>query len=244
MRNWSVSALVAMFGLAPAGDAQACFREIPVSAQLVADAREFPMLAFPGDANLPPFLIGYLSYLRESIQDLSEDNEFIHGGVLFVQQGGAWTALLPSEGEATIGVYTSTIAPTVIIVSQFQVEAPGQSFTIARSIDGLRTGSCTTIDFPTALNQPTWAMEYLTLTNLQIDAHGRGRLIGSAELDTESDHPRVAWWSYETRDGGAKWSCPRSLAGPPAPRQGVPREVSTPESEAMIDVLTAYARNR
>jgi hypothetical protein len=236
--------MVAILSFAPAGNAQACFREILISAQLVADARKFPMLAFPGDANLPSFLIGYLSYLRESLQDLSKDNEFIHGGVLFVQQGGAWTALLPSEGEATIGVYTSTIASEVIIVSQFQVEAPGQSFTIARSTDGLRTGACATIDFPTALNKPTWAMEYLTLSSLQMNARGRGRLIGSAELDTETDHPRQTWWSYETRDGGAKWSRSRKLAGPPAPRGGVLREVMAPASEAMIDALTAYASSR
>jgi hypothetical protein len=241
MRTFLI-AVAALLGVAHADEPQTCFRELPITERLVADALESDTYYFAGDERLAPFLVGHLYYLREGAQ--GEDGLLVSGEVLFVRRGETWTAVAPSLEESAVGIYRSTREPFVIVVLQRQIESPAPGYTIARSTDGLVTGACTTIDFPEALNNPHWATETLELSGMQIDRRGRGRFVASAEIDRDTEHPRMTWWRYETRDRGATWSQPRELRGPRSAGGGVLEEVTTPAPEEAKAALRAYARGR
>lgn len=238
---FAASMALAIVGLAPV--AQACLREIPVTAQLVTDARAQALQGFAGNARIAPFLLGHLSYLREAAQ--SGDGEGEHGAVLFVQESGAWRAFLPADGESALSAYVSSASQLVIIVTHLQIEGPGQNFTLMRSEDGLRSADCITLPFPKALNAGSWKSEYLELRSLQISAHGKGDLIASALLGAEGDHPYTRWWRYHTRDLGKSWSKPRALPGALGPRPGalilVPEAAPPP---ALLESLASFAKGR
>ncbi len=236
---WAAMA-IAWAALAP--PAHACLREIPITAQLVADARAQPVQGFAGNAKIPSFLLGHLSYLREAAQ--SDDGEGVHGAVLFVPEGGAWRAFLPAEGESVLSAYVSSSSPLVIIVTQLQIEGPGQSFTLMRSEDGLRSADCVILPFPKALNKGSWKSEYLELRSLQINARGKGRLIASALLGADTDHPQTRWWRYRTRDLGKSWSRPRALPGALGPRPGILIPVSETAAPARLESLASFAKGR
>jgi hypothetical protein len=242
MRTFLIAGAAALFSVAHAEEPQTCFRELPITERLVADALENDASYFAGDERLAPFLVGHLSYLREGAQ--GEDGLLISGEVLFIRRGENWTAVAPFLEESAVGIYRSTREPFVIVVLQRKIESPAPGYTIVRSTDGLATGACTTIDFPEALNNPDWAMETLKLRGMQIDRRGRGRFVASAEIDRDTEHPRTTWWRYETRDGGATWSAPRALGGPRSAGRGVLEEVSTPAPEEAKAALRAYARGR
>lgn len=231
---------LAWAALAPS--AHACLREIPLEAHLVADARAQPLQGFAGNGKIPPFLLGHLSYLREAAQ--SGDGEGVHGAVLFVQQGGAWRAFLPADGESTLSAYVSSSSPLVIIVTHLQIEGPGQSFTVMRSTDGLRSAQCAILPFPKALNRGGWKSEYLELRSLQLDARGKGRLIASALLGTDTDRQQTRWWRYRTRNEAKSWSRPRALPGARAPRPGVLIPIPETASPAQLESLASYANGR
>lgn len=236
---FAASMALAIVGLAPS--ARACLREIPVTAQVVADARTQALQGFAGNARIAPFLLGHLSYLREAAQS----GEGVHGAVLFVQEGGAWRAFLPADGESALSAYVSSDSQLVIIVTHLQIEGPGQSFTLMRSEDGLRSADCITLPFPKALNAGSWKSEYLELRSLQITAHGKGHLIASALLGADDDHPYMRWWRYRTRDLGKSWSKPRALPDAPSPRPGalilVPEAAPPP---ALLESLASFAKGR
>ena len=237
----SMAMALAIAGLTPS--ARACLREIPITAQVVADARAQALQGFAGNTRIAPFLMGHLSYLREAAQ--SGDGEGAHGAVLFVQEGGAWRAFLPADGESALSAYVSSTSPLVFIATHLQIEGPGQSFTLMRSEDGLRSADCITLPFPKALNAGGWKSEYLELRSLQITSHGRGHLIASALLGADSDHPNTRWWRYRTRDLGKSWSKPRALPGALGPGPGalilVPEAAPPP---ALLESLASFAKGR
>lgn len=222
--------------------AHACLREVGLTAQLVEDARAAPMQGFAGDARTPPFLIGHLSYLREAAQ--AGDSKGVHGAVLFVERDGAWRAFLPEDGESALATYVSTASPLVLVVTHLQIEGPGQSFTIMRSADGLRSAQCTLLPFPKALNRGGWKSEYLELRGLKLNARGKGRLIGSAVLGGDTALPYTRWWRYRTRTDALTWSRPRGLPEAVTAKPGVLKRVDAPASPAMIASLTSFARAR
>ncbi len=232
--------LLAWVALAPS--ARACLREIPLEAQLIADARAQAMQGFAGNAKIPPFLLGHLSYLREAAQ--SGDGEGVHGAVLFVQESGTWRAFLLADGESTLSAYVSSSSPLVIIVTHLQIEGPGQSFTVMRSTDGLRSAQCAILPFPKALNRGGWKSEYLELRSLQLNARGKGRLIASALLGADTDRPQTRWWRYRTRNGAKSWSRPRALPGARAPRPGVMIPIPETASPAQLESLASFAKGR
>lgn len=237
------AAIAGLFALTlPASAAHACLREVALNAQLVADARAYPMQGFAGDAHTPAFLIGHLSYLREAAQ--AGEEEGVHGAVLFIERGGSWRAFLPEAGETALAAYVSKAAPLVLIVTHLQIEGPGQSFTIMRSTDGLRSAECAPLAFPKALNRDGWKSEYLELHSLQMNARGKGRLIGSAQLGADTARPKTRWWRYRTRSGAKRWSRPHALDGARAPKPGVLTLVQSEAPPAMIASLASFTQAR
>jgi hypothetical protein len=227
-------------------DAQGCFIELPITEQLVEESSPDQMTTFAATTPNPAFLIGHLSYLRAYNREppAADDSYEPHGGVLYVKSEGGWRAILPSEGEAAVGVYVSPGSPDVYVLSQLQVEGPGQSFTLTRSTDGLASAACQVIDFPADLNQPGWAMEYLTPTGFQIDRRASGTLTASAELDQETDKSFTAWYQYTTTDGGATWSAPVRTDTQPAPLKGPLVEATAPAPADLIADLKAFAKGK
>lgn len=109
-----------------------------------------------------------------------------------------------------------------------------------RAPSGMEGGVCGTIDFPDTLNQP-WANEFLALHDMDIDARGRGEIIGEARTDREINPSYV----YATRDGGATWGAPRQISRPREARRGLYSEVEdTSPPEALLAELTRYAEGR
>lgn len=219
----------------------ACWAETPLTAELVADARQGEMLWRPADARAPALLVAHLSYLRDAAVERGAPS----GTILFVQDGPAWRAFVPQEGESALGVFVSRSRGQAMLITQRQVAGPQPSFTIARAEAGLTAAVCAQIDFPAALNEPVYALETLALEELQISARGRGRLVGSALIDAEDGSAgRLTWWAYETRDGGHSWSAPRALPGKPRPLRGDLAPVSAPAPQDAIAALADFAEGR
>jgi hypothetical protein len=221
----------------PAIEPKQCMAPVPITEALVQDAAMFDFRGFADEGATPAFLLGGLSPTRDR-----EEAQDVHGTTVFVRDGEGWRAFLPRPGESVIAAYAARESGALIFVTQWQSEGPGQSWTLLRSSDGLATGACSNIDFPDALNQPTWANETLDLTDLNIAASGRGEIIAYA--DTEDDGPM--WYSYRTRDHGATWQSPRRLRSERAARAGVYTALNL-EAEAPADLLAslqAYAAGK
>jgi hypothetical protein len=222
-----------------------CLETIDLTEEMVSEALAGDIIHFAGRDGLPPFVAGYLSYLRPAAMAAMDRGEtVIHGTVLFVRENGGWTARAPSHHENAVAIHVAKSSPSVFIVAQTQIEGPGQAYTFVRSTDGLQTGLCTEIPFPEALNNPEWRMETLAEPRLQIDTRGRGELVAAADRDTESETPRIEWYRYDTDDGGAGWSAPVRLPGEASPSAGDLIEVSEPAPEQLTADLAAFARGR
>lgn len=228
------------FALAVAAPAHACLTETKLTAQLVADAAETEMVHLPAAAGRPQALVGYLSYLRPAMTE-DATGEAVHGAIVFVETKAGWRAFVPAYGETAVALYASTAGPEAFLVTQLQIEGPGQSFTVVRSRDGFASGACATLDFPPLLNNPGWAMEYLSPDGLQIDARGRGRLLASGEIDAETDAPVMTWWAYPTTSAGRRWGKPKRLPAATPPDPGPFAPVAAPPPAAVIDALKAAA---
>lgn len=232
----ALAATVALSANAYAQDEQLCMAPVPITEAIVQDIGMYDLHGFAADGATPAFLVGYLSTTRER-----EEAQDIHGATVFVREGEAWRAFLPRPGESVIAVYKAT-SGALILVTQWQSEGPGQSWTLLRSSDALATGACTDIGFPDTLNQPSWANETLNLVDLDIAANGRGEIIAYA--DTEDDGPM--WYSYRTRDHGATWGDPQRLRREREARAGIYTALNT-EADAPADLLAslqAYAVGR
>lgn len=239
--NILAASLVALVALtAPAfaqdnDDNDTCMVETPVTASLVAAAAD------NGFTEVPNSIASAIVHGALAPQ-ADDDTDAPHGAVFFVRDAaGEWRAVLPNAGEDTVGVYAAPATGALILVTMVQTEGPGQSWTLVRSTDGLASGDCTAIAFPAELNHPDWANEYLDLKDLDIDAHGRGELIGVAHVE-RNGHDEDWWYSYRTRDGGATWSAPRRLRGEKAARAGIYEPVEdSPAPEDMVQDLQRYA---
>ncbi len=132
------------------------------------------------------------------------------GLILLAKSSDGWRAFPIEEGGASQGVFVAPEEGRLAIVSMLSREGPGQSFTLAQSDDGLRTLRCTEIPFPAELNKPAWANEFLTPDHFNIDAKGRGTLIGSAFVD-RNGREQTLLYRYTSNDGGLTWSAPKRI---------------------------------
>lgn len=214
----------------------ACFTEIPLTAALIAETRNYDYGGYAGSQSTPPFVIGYLSPTR-----YADDAQDLFGAVLFIRDGeGQWRAMLPRVGESVVAAYANDEGG-VMIATMWTSEGPGSYWMLLRSTDGLRTAACNEMTFPASLNEPVWNMDFLSLRDFDMNRSGRGEIIGSS--NPESGEP--LWFSYRTRDHGATWSAPQRISGGREARRGAYTRIDQEEApEALVAELTAYAAAR
>ena len=177
-----------------------CLEPLPITEQLVRDAGAYDFSAFTGSSAAPQFIEGGLSSSRDNADDH-------HGSVLFVRDdAGAWRAVMPQNGEGTVGIYASE-SGELFIFTMWQTEGPGGSWTVLRSSDGLRTATCTNVRFPASLNEPVWDMEFLDLHDFDLTQRGLGEIVGVARTERRGE----LWFVYQTRDNGASWGQPQRM---------------------------------
>lgn len=207
----------------------ACLAPTPLTADIVESA-----LADGATAHGDDLVLGYLSYLR----DAALDGGAPYGLVAFVRWDGAWSAVLPQEAQMSVADLVSPDGRTVLFVTQPQVEGPAPLFTVVRSDDGLRTGSCAELPFPALLNEPSYALETLASPQIELRRSGRGRLVASAEIDIDTEHPYLTWWEYRTADGGRTWGAPVRLGAEPRLRRPL-APIAAPASAEQIASIRA-----
>lgn len=215
-----------------------CMAPVEVTEALVRDAAMFDFRGFAGEAAAPAFVTGGLSPLRDS-----EEAATVFGAVVFLPDGqGGWRAFMPRPGESVVAAYAARETGAMMLVTQWQIEGPGQSWTLLRSSDGFATGECVRIEFPDALNQPSWTMETLELRDLDIAANGRGEIIGVSNTENHG----ALWFAYRTRDHGETWGPPRRLRRERQARAGLytPIDVDAPPPEALLADLQRFAAGR
>jgi len=219
-------------------DNDTCMVETPVTADLVAAAGENGFTAVPNDIS-SAILHGSISATRDSDD---ADAGALHGAVFFVRDAkGDWYAFLPASGEDTVAVYSATSTGALVVFTMLQTEGPGPSWTMIRSTDGFMSGDCTAISFPSALNHPDWANEYLDLKDFDIDTRGRGDLIGVAHVE-RGGNDADWWYAYRTRDGGVTWGTPVRLRHETQARAGIYQPVEdAPAPEDQVEDLQRYA---
>jgi hypothetical protein len=208
-----------------------CMAPAAVTEEMVREARMHDLESFGAVGSAPAFVTGWLSPTSSEIA----------GSVIFVRAAdGAWRAFLPRPGEGLVGIYRAA-SGALIIVTMWQTEGPGQAWTLLRSRDGLASGACVNVDFPDALNKPLWMNEFLHLVDLDIDARGRGEIIGVARTENRGE----LWYAYRTRDGGATWSKPRRLRRQRAIRNGEYAKIEgTPAPAELAAELERFAAGR
>ncbi|BAT60181.1 hypothetical protein GJW-30_1_02717 [Variibacter gotjawalensis] len=142
------------------------------------------------------------------------------GGVsLLVKRGNDWRAYGVQSGGGLQAVRYDRKSGTVIVFSMLSREGPGQSFTVLTAQDDLTSIACADIRFPDELNDPVYAGEYVDFSDFNVDAVGKGALIGRATFERNgAEVKRIYRWS--TPDRGRTWSKPETLEQEPGPLLG------------------------
>jgi hypothetical protein len=239
MRN-AVIAFALAFSAAPAfaepaEDAPTCAIERPVNARLVADAQDLKGVSTRAD-----MLIGNLSYMREP----EAEAEAASGAVLFIKRADGWKAIMPSNWENDVGLYSADNGRKMVVIAQRQIEGPGQSFTVMHTGDDFASRMCTELPFPDELNKPTWNMEFLEPHDFDIAASGRGALVAYAALERNGERPRHLWFSYETRDGGSTWRKVKRVGPNAHPPAGLYTPMERKDAPELVADLQAWAKDR
>jgi len=128
----------------------------------------------------------------------------------FQRVGGKWRGFLIAERSSPVGVYYSRVTSRVFVWSMSDEEGPGASFDGLRVEGRGKAKTCLTLAFPSELNKPSWANEYLELVAFNIDSRGVGSLIGKADVEREGKE--ITWvYRYGTESIGSTWSGPEKL---------------------------------
>jgi hypothetical protein len=188
----------------------------PNKALIKAIIERAPLKAFSGNAKVPPFLEGI------EPQIFSGNVNEHQGSVLFTKQGAGWTLVGPKDGEADQGLFASSQSKDVFIVTMIATEGPGPDYTLVRASEGFSKFDCLTIPFPDSIHIPE---EYLSLKDFNMDARGKGKLVGSAAID-RGGRPQTWWFQYSTSDFGRTWSTPVRLVGKPRKIPGTYKAVA------------------
>jgi hypothetical protein len=186
-----------------------------------------PLDAFAGNSKVPPFLEGI------EPQMFKNDVNDHQGSVLFVKRDAKWTLVAPSDGETDQGIFVSPQSDEVFIVTMIAIEGPGPSYTLVRASDRFNKFDCLTIPFPDSVKSPE---SYLELQDFNLDAQGKGSLVGSASIE-RGRRSEVLWFRYSTSDSGRTWSAPVKLAGKPKKIPGIFNAVALrPDLQLQIDM--------
>ncbi|MES1201420.1 MAG: hypothetical protein ABUS57_08215 [Pseudomonadota bacterium] len=216
-----------------------CMVEAPVTQDLVSAAGENGFTQIPNPL-APAILHGGISATQAA-----DRGDGAHGSLFFVRDAhGEWRAFYPSESEDTVGLYMAPASGAMIVVTMLQTEGPGPSWTVIHSDDGFTTGFCATVNFPSSLNKPDYRAEYLELHDVDLDARGRGEIVGVAHIDR--DTRQGDWWyAYRTQDGGASWGSAHRLSRERAARTGLYQPVAdSPAPDDLVQDLQRYAAGR
>ena len=95
-------------------------------------------------------------------------------------------------------------------------EGPGESFH-AILYRPNHAPICTSVDFSSITNldeathERSWANEFLSLDDVNIDPRGRGALVASGDIDIAGRDVHVVY-KFTTKDGGRTWSAPQKIA--------------------------------
>jgi hypothetical protein len=225
----ALSAVLAVCAPARAQDDVQCMAPVPVTAALIAEAGRWGWRGYDGAER--DVLIGSLSMMRED-ETLAEG---AHGAVVFSRGAdGVWRAAIPWAGEDVVGAFMHDDA--LALFTMIQTEGPGPSWTFVRANADLSGGACARIAFPETLNNPTWANEFVDLSDFDIRDNERGEIIGQARVEREGAE-KVWTYLWRTRDGGASWSAPKRLSTLRAARAGVFEPIGE-APPALVEALT------
>ncbi len=140
------------------------------------------------------------------------------GTIVFYQQAGQWQARVMEMGTSATQVYTNPEQDAYWIFFMHTSEAPGNIQYLHLTPE---TARCGDLIGPDELNQPGWAMEFVELDSFNLDAAGKGIVLGSAVLDQETENAHTQWYAYHTTDNGKTWSAPQATQAPSQPPQGI-----------------------
>lgn len=217
-------------------DQVACAQSLPLSTALVEAAGGANMSYVAGHEDGTAFLTGSVHHGGEL-----EGYEDVAGAVVFARDvNGAWRGVLPYNGESNIAMYRGPNG-ALMLATMWMSEGPGSAWTIVQTNDRFVTATCTRVAFPTDLNQPSWANEFLELIDFDMDARGRGELIGLARLERNGAET-TRYYSIRTRDGGATWQSPRRISRQREARGGLYTPIEElPASAGLISELNLEA---
>ncbi len=213
-----------------------CVRPLELTPTLVASALEPEAKGLALSEKGSAVLLG-----RRPFERVGEGGERLSPstGIVFLRgTDGAWTGYLLREGEEIFGAF---VAPDGLLfaLAMWATEGPGSSWTLTRLGPGGARG-CVTIPFPATLNRPFWANEFLEVVDLDVDARGRGELIGRLDSDVGGK----SWFLYATADGGETWGPPRRLKGERSARGGRLKPVAEAAPGALRADLERFLARR
>ncbi len=237
--RWKSSLLPTLFILVSvatptfASERANCMAPLPITPSLVREAGAYGYSGFEGSSSIPAFVLGALSPLRQT-HEVDAD-----GSVIFIRDNdGAWRAAMPTPGDAIIRLYARPDNGSTIIVTMIQTEGPGYYWTLVRLQEEFSAASCVVVEFPETLERGS---EFLELMDLNINANGRGEIIGRASTQANG----VLWYRYTTRDGGATWSGPRRLRRGRDARGGAYELITESDApSSLVSELERFAASR
>jgi len=128
----------------------------------------------------------------------------------FVKNAGAWRTYRLARKADEVGSFFDPGSRRVVLWTMWASEGPGASFDgVAFDSEG-KPQFCTSAVFPAELNKPSWAAEYLTMENFNVDADGVASIVGEASIDrTGVEEKRT--YTYRSKDGGRTWDTPKRV---------------------------------
>lgn len=162
--------------------------------------------------------------------------------ILWMRHAGKWRQYQLAAGHNLMGVYSTPAYDRVMLFSMWTQEGPGNSYEIIHLKNQLAKLACTSLAFPTELNHPQWANEYLALQDFNLDQRGRGALLGSSEHELANGKTVQHWYRYTTQDWGKSWSKPVRIPHPTQPFPGIftaAIEVK-PSATLLVDLLKSH----
>ncbi len=142
------------------------------------------------------------------------------GALVFVQKAGQWQMYPVAEGNAIQGVFSTPAFDRFMLFGMWSIEGPGQEYTVLRGKRQFTAMDCTTIAFPSGLNQPAWANEFLQIEAFNMGKQGRGVLLGSVERQ-QAGKAVTQVYRYTSSDWGKTWGKPVQVKLPIKMPQGI-----------------------
>jgi hypothetical protein len=163
------------------------------------------------------------------------------GTLLFLRGAhGRWRGYGILSVSSILGVSQDRRSSDVFVWAWNDAEGPGDSFT-GMHVSGTGGGRfCVTLDFPRALNQPTYSDEFLQFVGFNIAPGGRGIVVGTADVE-RGGRTRHWVYRYDSTDFGRTWKRPVRVGAPPG-TPGTFRRTTGAAPTSLVRSLMAEAR--